>query len=327
MDLTPTVEYLAARFQLGSGWHEFRTLAGLAVDWPTAYVAASLADAGASEVVARAVETLLVGQQDTDGWGYHRKVPDDCDSTAYALIFLAGQARGQAIIKEAVASGAARLKAQQRSDGGFATYGDGRAIREFMEISEQVPLDGWTQTHPEVTAAAGLALLAAGEHEEATRAWACLTKLQDEVGGWRSYWWTNDFYATALATRLAAALGVGDRETVRAANWCKALQSPCGAWRDSRNGAHSVMATALSLQVCGQGGSCGAFSAGVGWLEQTRRADGGWDGEFALRIPPPHIINPAAFTGWQPGGLGGGAVICDEGGCYVTATVMSALTV
>lgn len=277
---------------------------------------------GAADVAHAALEPLLAGQQANGGWGYHRCVPDDCDSTAYALAFLAGIGPEAA---DAVAAGAARLLYQQRADGGFATYGDGRAIRAFMQLPAQVSLDGWTSTHPEVTAAAGLALTAAGERDAAERAWACLAKLQREDGGWQSYWWTNDLYATALAVRLARTLGTGTKEVVRAVEWCERGQTHCGAWRDNRNGAHSIFATALGLLVLGPDGDGETLAQGREWLLATQRPDGGWDGEYALRIPPQHCRDPAEQTAWQEDGLAAGAVIRDQGGCYVTATVLMAL--
>jgi squalene-hopene/tetraprenyl-beta-curcumene cyclase len=277
---------------------------------------------GAADLALAAVEPLLAGQQATGGWGYHRDVPDDCDSTAYALAFLAGAGSAAA---DAVAAGTARLLSQQRADGGFATYGDGRAIRAFMRLPAQVPLDGWTSTHPEVTAAAGLALAAVGARDPAERAWACLAALQHAEGGWQSYWWTNDLYATALAVRLARTLGIASKEIGRAVEWCERGQTHCGAWRDGHSGAHSVFATALGLLVLGPDGDTETVAQGRDWLLATQRPDGGWDGEYALRIPPQQCRNPAVHTAWQEDGLAAGAVIRDQGGCYVTATVLRAL--
>src|ERR1700722_13587860 len=70
-------------------WRDFETLAGEASDWPTAFIGAQLLDAGVRGAALDAGADALVGRQQRDGgWGYHRDVPSDGDSTACVLLFL-----------------------------------------------------------------------------------------------------------------------------------------------------------------------------------------------------------------------------------------------
>jgi len=284
-------------------------------------VAAALLAAGARPLAETAAEALLAGQQANGGWGYHRAVPDDLDSTAYAVAFLARIPGAE----EAVARGLRRLAEQQRRDGGFATYGDGTAIRAFMSLPDSFSLDGWTAPHPEVTASTGRALATAAYPAAAERAWAHLAAIQQPDGRWRSYWWTSDLYATAQAVALARDLGQGEEAVARARDWCLAEQAADGGWRDGRTGHPSAFATALALLVLAPDGSPVAVARGRDRLLAMRRADGGWDGEHALRLPPPWILDPREWDNWTPDALASGAIVRDAGGSYVTATALRAL--
>jgi squalene-hopene/tetraprenyl-beta-curcumene cyclase len=319
--LKSAIDFLRAHFIGSIGWQEYRTLAGLAVDWPTAYVGSALLAAGALDTANAAIAPLLAGQNMTGGWGYHRDVPDDLDSTAYAVMFLA-ETQG---VTEACARGVARIVCQQRADGGFATYGDGTAIRAFMDLPRSISLDGWTNAHPEVTASVGRALTIAGEIAAAHRAWNQLARVQRNDGRWRSYWWTTDMYATAQAVQLARALQVGDGAIRHAQQWCAGQQRSDGSWSDGHSGRSSVLASALALIVLKDGGPGDAVARGRAWLLSVRRQDGGWDGEHALRLPPPWVEDPTEWTSWTPDALAAGALVRDEGGTYVTATALRAL--
>ena len=322
LDLTPAIRFLVDLQTQEGCWHDFDTLAGRAVDWPTGYVADALLDTGDDLDARRAVEPLLAHQQLSGGWGYHPGVPDDCDSTAYVLMFLIRAG----VAGEAVDQAVGRLLAQQRPDGGFATYGTGAAICLFMGLPEAASIDGWTAVHPEVTAAAARALLFAGEKEAAERAWHRLVSLQAPDGRWPSYWWTSDLVAAAQTSLLARELGTtGENSLARAIAWCERTQAPDGAWHDGLDGRPSAFATALALLVLGRDGHARARERGVDWLLARQRRDGGWDGEPSLRLPPPWLLKPSEWSTWQIDGRGAGAIVRDASGAYTTATVLRAL--
>lgn len=315
--------FLLARQHPDGSWRDFATLAGCAVDWPTAYCAVALAGrpeaAGAVDAAAR---SLTRNCQASGGWGYHDHVPEDCDSTAYALMLLAAAGRGAL-----AAAGAERLAAHQHENGGFATYARGDAIRAFMGVGPEISLAGWCQAHNEVTAAAGRALLRAGLDEAAERAWTFLAGRQSLDGRWPSYWWTCDYYATWQAVAFARDLGTPAAEAAagRARGWCAAGQAANGSWADGRSGRPSAFATALALLILG-GRDPDAGGRGHGYLLARQRSDGGWDSHPMLRIPQPWVVEPDPTAAWEEDMLGTGVVIRDANACYTTATVLLALS-
>jgi hypothetical protein len=315
LDLKLSVEALAC-LGVPDGWKTFPTLAGQAIDWPTAYVGEALLRYGKEDAVQLVAARLLADQQVDGGWGYHTGVPEDSDSTAYAVAFLLSAG----ITGPQIDRGVARLLRLQGGDGAFSTYPDPSAVRMFMHLDASVCFAGWASVHPEVTAAAGRALALCGEQLAAEKCWAALRLLQQADGSWQAYWWQTDLYATSQVARLAQALGE-DRgaEMIQARRWCRSLRDDQGRWR--LGDAVSVFATALALQILGE-----LDEEALEFLFAMRRRDGLWDGEPTLRIPMPWMIRPATEERWAEGGLGGGAVVWDVGHCYGSATVLLALS-
>jgi hypothetical protein len=60
-------------------------------------------------------------------------------------------------------------------------------------------------------------------------------------------------------------------------------------------------------------------------LSASQRADGSWTPSARLRIPPPHVTDPDAYSPWVERGRGGGSVQVDQHACFTTATVLQAL--
>lgn len=318
------IAFLAER-QGGDGlWHDFRTLAGEASDWPTGVIVAELAHVGAPrEPLERSADALLATQQHDGGWGYHGAVPTDADSTACVLLALVAVGRDGRGLQR----GAACLARHQEADsGGLATYREPGAIRDFMGLGPETDLRGWCSPHMEVTATGGRAF--AGLTGEpfgalAYAAWDYVRRRQRTDGSWNSYWWASPDYPTHQAVELAHA--VGDRAAVhRAAKWALRRQAADGSW-SAPGATTSAFATALSLSVllrCGR--TDVRVDCAIERLIALQDADGSWPSHPIMRIPPPHLLEPASVRSWRDG-LGTGVVVADQHRTFTTSACVAAL--
>jgi hypothetical protein len=104
----------------------------------------------------------------------------------------------------------------------------------------------WAQTHADVTPVAGLALLeCAGDPDiiQQLRSWSLAN--QSAEGGWHSFWWSTDAYATARNLEfLAASGGLTDTAIHSARRWF-ASQSPAGSSFEAAQ--HLIIAALLKI--------------------------------------------------------------------------------
>lgn len=336
MDLKAAAAWLRSRQRADGLWAAFETFAGEATAWTTAWVATALPpDADNDAARAHAVQALLREQQPGGGWGCNPRAPANAAATAGVVRLLAhdrGAAGGSyGGVDRALARAAAWLLASQRSDGGFATYPSAGPIRAFTGIGAKAALDGWCAPHVEVTASCGLALQALALGSEARHAWQSVRRARRAGSGWASYWWSTDLFATAEAMRLAERVGADAERRTLATELAEALQrsqSAGGAWRDDHANEDSVFATALALRLLATSAQTAepAVARARAWLADRQRADGAWDGEPVLRIPPPFVADPAAHRGpWRTDGAGiDGTLVRDPQGLVTTAAVLAA---
>jgi len=325
-------EFLLAQQAADGTFHDFRTLAGEAAAWTTAYVAYHLGSADGSNRCLRAAERSLWAHQHLDGgWGYNAWVPSDGDSTAWALLFLARRARRRRALARAVA----RLLAHQhRGTGGFRTYVHHSAILRYMRLPLTISAAGWTQPHVEVTAVAGRALAALeGASPAALRAaWRFVRERQTDDGRWRSYWWTTPLYATCQAVAFARAQPTvqGAASAVRRAiRWTIETQRADGGWGPPRASSPRAFDTALGMMILSRGEPGHAVRAALlrarDCLRGMQLQSGRWPVEAILRIPPPSSVRPDNYRAWRRDELGTGVVVPDHHAAFTTATAIAAL--
>ena len=332
------VDFLLRAQGVDGAWRDFRTLAGEAVDWPTAYVGGVLGAVDDSRPTRAAVERagawLVAHQQADGGWGYHAGVPSDADTTAHALALLAGHGARSAIERPAIggpagARAVAFLERARDAAGGVPTYADPAPIRAFTRLPSSFPMDGWTRPHASVTAAAGRALALAGNAAAARAAWTWLAAARQPEGGWRDYWWAEPFYPTAQAVALADAVGVPDGDPVlrSTAAWLLALLDADGTVRCPNGQPATVFgAAAALLALVALAAPPDRLRAVAVALGRAQEPDGGWPTAPILRIPRPDVADPDDLPGgWQEGGLATGALVADHARTFTTATAVAAL--
>lgn len=327
-------------------WRDFRTLAGQAEDWPTAFIGLALAtvaraDFGAGReegalaaaAAQRAAAALLGRQHQDGGWGYHAGVPVDADSTALAvLLLLAATPHRDAATARALERARRCLLAHQDAEsGGFSTYAGEAPIRAFMDLPAEIPLCGWCQPHVEVTAVCGQALAWLGAGEAARAAWRFVRERQAPGGAWPAYWWAAPHYATFQALALARAMRDPASDlplegSVAAAAWLVATQRADGAFVTAEGA--TAFPTALALAALallpGDAAPARALERAAARLCALQLDDGGWRSMPSLRIPRPEVEQPAA-TGWRSDALGTGVLIADEQRLFTSATCLLAL--
>ena len=350
--LTAGLDHLR-HHRVGGRWSAFHLYPGISDEWVTAYVAASLAEAGAAgaaDLAATAIAGLADRQRPDGLFGFNSRAVGDAASTLWALRLaaVAGAPPSTWNTRAAMAAVARHV----RADGGVATYATDEPIRTVIAAPPGRPLSGWCAAHPCVTAvAAGLPATAAG-------AVASLVGGQGEDGSWPAYWWADREYTVAHAAEALAATATrrsdhpvaapvrrtepavraepaGDRTPARtalrqAAGWAFARFSADGTVRTPEFPEGSPFATALALRAVLAGtGATRTFpvSAAVQWLCRHVRLDGSWQPSAVLRVPHPCDPQPDAsgLTTWVPGGLKEGAVIVDHTAVFTTATVVAAL--
>ena len=313
------LRFLLDRQAPSGAFRDFRTLAGEAESWTTAYVAVQLASLDTSGSVDRARALLRSTQGPDGGWSYGPGVPTDADSTAFGALAVGDPER-----MEAAAECLAR---HQRHDGGVATYADDGPIRAFTRVPASFSFDGWCSPHVSVTAAAGRVFekLGAAFRAHAEAAWSYLVRTQCRDGAWRSYWWTSPQYPTFQAVALARALGVGTGAVERAAQWLVETQHADGSWRAPDGPAADAFCTALGISTLAVAGvAADSLQRGADHLCRLQHEDGGFPAEPILRIPRPDETEPSTVRSWRKGELGTGVLIADQHRLFTSATCLAA---
>lgn len=308
-------------------WKDFFLPAGTSDAWVTGYVGTVLANLGNphSKNAAENAWRLLAKQRPEAGWGYHKQVPTDADSTVWGLQL--AQALGRQ--KEVAAQEGNRfLRRHRNPDGGVTTYTAEPAIRDYVQMPVGVvSFDGWFQSHPCVTAAAACL----SEWQEIVTPY--LESQQQADGSWQSYWWFEDEYCTALALSVVQA----PERVEQAVNWGRdrllyRLESD----------QPSAFAIAWCLQILSRDNnreSLEAIRRGVEFLLAHQQPNGSWLPSARLRVPRPDCLNPKLVADWQiwTGQVSGSSqpqnvlentfniYSLDNKGIFTTATVLGAL--
>ena len=163
-------------------WEDFALPVGASDAWVTGYILAMLADLPSDlreklrPGLAPPLAWLLARQRPGGGWGYNGTVPDDADSTAWAIIALRAWGRP-------TPPGAVDFLLRCRQGEQFATYSQ-----------TESPKRAWAAPAPDVSAVVARAL-----NQSSTAAFSAQNTLTP------AYWWASPLYTTAM--RLDCAEG------------------------------------------------------------------------------------------------------------------------
>jgi prenyltransferase beta subunit len=318
-------QFLINARTLDGWWKDFNLAPGCSDEWVTAYVGTAIAQLATPSTMAIALKAwhLLLQRQDTSpGWGYNTLVPRDADSTIWALQL----ANAIGCSNWDAAQQAREFLAQHlRPGGGIATYSTEHPIRRFIGAEEHISFQGWCGPHTCVTAAAAAL--------PQLRFTACdfMRQTQQEDGYWKSYWWCEDEYATALAAEaLANGIDVQDGDRVqRAVQWALSRIKRDGSVASAIQPSGAAFATAWVVRILLLGEPSRIampLAQTVQWLLNQQQPDGSWIASSGLRVPPPDLIDPATFQQrWMLHGLGEGGISLDQHRIFTTATILQAL--
>ena len=303
-------------------WRGFPTLAGRSDLWVTGFVAAHLLDLRAREVDLDDTAAALLGsRQESGGWGYAAHVPSDADSTAWCAraVHAFDSVEGQAAARGVLAG--------HRVGDGYATYRPDSGIVTFVEAAGAGSVLGWTQAHPDVTAA----VLLAGEPadpELAEDVLAALVRGQTGAGFIDAYWWRGPCYASALTLRALEERGrcLQEEEAgVMHRGLCR-VQREDGGFALGSAAESDPFTTALGLEaLCRlrRGDTAAARAADA--LLAMQREDGSWAGAHVMRIPTAGVTDPRHVPRWQRDTGGGNSFVRDTDGLFATAVAVAAL--
>lgn len=315
-----------AAFAGEEGWRDFRTLAGESGVWVSAFVVSRIAPFGGRRAaVRRARIAIAAAQHESGGWSFGGLVPPDADSTAWALQAL----EGTRLLSPADRRRAEAFLDVHRTGEGYATYARDGAIDEFIGAAGR-SVAGWKSEHPDVTAAVLMAGPPGATTAVVLNRLAALVERQGWSGWWPAYWWRSSRYTGALLMRALERHGrrLPPANESRLLEALQREQLPDGGY--PLGGAHSAdpFSTALALETLSLMPSDEARSVrdrAVAALLATQLGDGGWDGDYQLRIPPPDVVAPEHVSGWTRGHGGGGGFVLDRDGIFATAQACAAL--
>jgi hypothetical protein len=317
------------RISKADHWTGFPTLAGRSDTWVTGFVVTHLAALGASAGNIGRSRRFLARQRLSDGgggWGYGPAVPGDADSTSWCLAALT---RSPALAADARRQATEFLEAHL-VDGGVRTYLPDTGIRDFIQAGEGHSLAGWTQPHADVTAAALNTGLFPRGSATAMTSLRWLSASQDRAGVLPAYWWRVPYYTGALALRAfvrhrlqpPTALTAGVTDLIRR----KQLEH--GGYGLGASMQLDAFSTALALECyvhLANPADATHRRAAVAALGRAQQEDGGWSGDFVLRIPAPDVIDPRLVGEWARSTGGGNSFVPDQDGVFATTLAAHAL--
>jgi Prenyltransferase and squalene oxidase repeat len=290
------LEFVLAAQQSDGAWSDWMLPPGASLDWTTADVGLSLLELGAEHrtaiagPVGSAARWLISREAIGGGWGYNRAVDPDADTTARALLFLAG-----AGFRGAPAS-YTFLARHQLADGGFATF------------LPSVFTGSWGISHPETTPVALLALLSNPNglpEDRVSQGLAWLRGVRRSDGLWYSFWWSTPLMSTEVNVSLRAELGT----RTPLPSGLRQLQPQRGR----------EMASLLSIACASMVNQVAFIGQVARRLAEDQRADGSWSSPPMLRVTSRGCERPWDATN-PPG-----ALYADDRRVHTTAAVIAAL--
>jgi squalene-hopene/tetraprenyl-beta-curcumene cyclase len=294
------------------------------VVWDTGIVAYALGESGCAppDALRKCADWLLtkevrrkgdwaVKRPDVEpsGWYFEfaNDVFPDIDDTAQVLLGLAHARASNGSAHDACVRRAVNwLLAMQSKDGGWAAFdvdNNWHSLSAVPFADHNAMLD---PTCPDITGRVIEGLIASGvkrDHPAIRRGVEYLKRKQETDGSWYGRWGVDYIYGTFLALRGLEAAGESDREAyiLRAGEWLRSIQNADGGWGEScasydqhtfvaAPSSPSQTAWAILGLLAGGDTTSNSLHKGIEHLNETQRADGGWDEELSTGTGFPGVF-------------------------------------
>ena len=318
------IDFLVTSCGKDGCWRDFPAMLNGSDEWVTTYVGAVLARSGdqgrqAARAAWKNFSFRHAFERDA-GWGYRPGSPVDGDSTAWGLKFAFNLGLWD---KPRTLLARAFLLRHLTPEGGITSFINEDEVRSWRKLTPDDSIQGWLSTHNCVTAAAATL---PGFNQILT---PFLQSVQLTNGGWKSYWWSDDVYATAFAAEAFRILNTeNSREPLRqAVSWVTSRLANNAYIATETFPEGSPFVTALSLKTLVYGipdeSHQSMIRAVTEWLLKNQRDDGSWQASAWLQTPPPAMVSPVYTDRWiKEKGAAWGTITLDEAALFTTATVL-----
>lgn len=179
--LARATEYILRKRETDGYWVDFAMPQGTSDEWVTAYIIATLSnDPVLRNNLTSSVEWLQKRFRSGEGWGYNRNTSADADATALSLLALH---RMGAPLPEGARDALIRYRLRS---GGYRAYPDWDLDYEYGAGPAEIT---------------SIVLLAQVETDMVEADVLCdtvmnLVSQQRDEGGWNTFWWKDDLFAT-----------------------------------------------------------------------------------------------------------------------------------
>ena len=317
--LENALKYLEKNIDDSTEWTDFMTSAGQSTTWTSAYIGMQLAEFDNSNPLLKPVLQKVISSASN---AFNEAMIQDGDSHNFLVGFQQ---------KMGYATDPSQLDwlAFMNADGGWVTYRDPIALRKKLDLSASVSVEGWTNSHACVSAAATF-VLAGIPSLRLDYEISCLylASLLENKTHWSSYWWTSDVYATSFAIQALAHHPELKSRCETPALWLANEQETNGFWSNPATQEPSAFYTGLAIKAL-HAYDANAFdqsiTKGVGWLLKNQMTDGSWLTSRILRIPATDVLDPSTVKRWRKSSFGVNCIVDDHNRLFTTSTVLNTL--
>lgn len=318
------VSYLRSTIDESYKWHDFLTNAGLGTSWITSYVGYQLSEVNLAEDLLKLVSCNIVDNDMALTGGYNSTMLRDGDSLNFTIGFLKELCpeKNLPLLKT-------WFHFQKNDNKGWVTYNKPNELRERLELEPNDNVEGWTMSHPCVSAGAACILNKLNTYRNRyERTIEHLAECQAKTGEIPSYWWTSSIYSTSFAVMAFDDNKKIQQNLLKSKKWLLSQQDHDGSWTAQKEGKGNAFYTALALKALlkkPSGVPCISIERGIKWLLNHQLKDGSWPVTRVLRIPAPDVTNPEKVNRWRKSSFGVNALIDDHIGNFTTSTVVNVL--
>lgn len=311
--------YLEKNINDSTEWTDFMTSAGQSTSWTSAYIGMQLAEIDNSNPLLKPALHKVISK---DSNAFNEAMIQDGDSSSFMVGF-------QQKMGFATDLSQREWLEFMNADGGWVTYRDPIALRKKLDLPASVSVEGWTNSHACVSAAAA-SVLAGIPSLRLDYEITCLhlATLLENKNHWSSYWWTSDVYATSFAIQALTHHPELKSRCETPALWLANEQETSGYWPNPATQEPSAFYTALAIKALHAHDAKGfdkSISNGVEWLLKNQMTDGSWLTSRILRIPATDVLDSSTIKRWRKSSFGVNCIVDDHNRLFTTSTVLNAL--